>query len=145
MQMRTIKYSYPEQQHLLIAAEPEVLYATSAKLQYYSISSFFKLNKLLSFSQAEWADMLHISDRTLQRYIKEDKPFEGLHAEHLYQLENMAQLAHEVFSKPEAIKEWLLLNKNVLGKTLNFSALRSFWGVKLLSNELGRIAQGVYI
>lgn len=143
--MKSINYSYPEQQHMLIAAEPEALYATTPKLQQYKIGSFAKLNKLLPFSQAEWADILHISDRTLQRYLKESKPFEGLYAEHLYQLENMALLAQEVLGKPEAVKNWLVRKKEVLGKTLDFSSLRSFWGVKLISNELGRIAHGVYI
>lgn len=143
--MKSIKYNYPENQQLSIAAEPEVLYVTTPKLQQYTINSFVKLNELLPFSQLEWADILHISDRTLQRYLKENKPFEGLHAEHLYQLENMAQLANNVLGKPDVIKNWLLRKKEVLGKTLDFSTLRSFWGVKLLSNELGRIAHGVYI
>ena len=100
---------------------------------------------MLPFSQAEWADILHISDRTLQRYIKEDKPFEGLFAEHLLQLENMAVLALEIFDKPETVKQWLVSPKRVLDHTLDFSALKSFWGVKLISNELGRMAYGVYI
>jgi uncharacterized protein (DUF2384 family) len=143
--MKSINYSYPEHQHMLIAAEPEALYATTPKSQHYKIGSFTKLNQLLPFSQAEWADILHISDRTLQRYLKEGKPFEGLYAEHLYQLENMALLAQEVLGKPEIVKNWLVRKKEVLGKTLDFSALRSFWGVKLISNELGRIAHGVYI
>ena len=143
--MKSIKYQLPPQQPLLIAAEPEVLYATTPKSKQYKIGSFSQLNKMLLFSQAEWADILHISDRTLQRYIKENKPFEGLHAEHLYQLENMANLALTVFSTPEDVKNWLLKPKEVLGKILDFSTLQSFWGVKLLSNELGRIAYGVYI
>ncbi|MNK17171.1 hypothetical protein D3C87_353560 [compost metagenome] len=143
--MKAINYNFPEQQIFLIAAEPETLYATSQKLKDYTVDNFSKLNKMLSFSQIEWANILHISDRTLQRYIKERKSFEGLHAEHLYQLENMAKLALEVFSSPEKVKVWLQDSKQVLGKTLDFSTLQSFWGVKLLSNELGRIAHGVYI
>jgi putative toxin-antitoxin system antitoxin component (TIGR02293 family) len=143
--MKTIKYKIPEDQPISIAAEPEALYAVTPKSKRYTIHSFTELNNILQLSQAEWADILHISDRTLQRYIKESKAFEGLHAEHLYQLENMAALAQEVFSTPEDIKQWLMRSKQVLGKTLDFSALQSFWGVKLLSNELGRILHGVYI
>lgn len=143
--MKSINYSYPENLPIQIASEPEVLYVTESKLNRFQIKSFEKLNQKLLFSQAEWADILHISDRTLQRYIKDNKPFEGLHAEHLYQLENMANLALEIFSTPEAVKTWLLLPKTILNKNLGFSALQSFWGVKLISNELGRIAYGVYI
>jgi len=143
--MKAIKYKYPEAQPLSIAAEPEVLYATTPKSKRYGIGSFSHLNKILPLSQAEWAEILHISDRTLQRYIKENKPFEGLYAEHLYQIENMANIALEVFGTPERAKAWLQQPKEVLGKVLDFSSLQSFWGVKLISNELGRIAHGVYI
>ncbi len=128
-----------------IAAEPEVLYAITVKSNYFEISRFELLSKKLLFSQLEWADILHISDRTLQRYLKDKKPFEGLYAEHLYQLENMANLGLAVFSTPEGLKQWLLKSKDVLSEQLDFSTLQSFWGVKLISNELGRIAYGVYI
>ncbi len=101
--------------------------------------------KKLLFSQLEWANILHISDRTLQRYLKYHKPFEGLYAEHLCQLENMANLGLSAFSTPEALKLWLSKSKEVLHVQLDFSTLQSFWGVKLISNELGRIAYGVYI
>lgn len=127
------------------AAEPAVLYEKAIKSDQFLISHFEALSKKLLFSQAEWAEILHISDRTLQRYIKDNKPFEGLYAEHLYQLENMANLALELFSSPEAVKDWLMSSKNVLNQTLDFKTLRSFWGVKLISNQLGRIAYGVYI
>lgn len=143
--MKSINYSYPVGLPISIASEPEVLYVTESKLNQFKISSFEKLNQKLLFSQTEWADILHISDRTLQRYIKDNKPFEGLYAEHLYQLENMANLALEIFLTPDSVKTWLLSPKTILNKSLGFSALQSFWGVKLISNELGRIAYGVYI
>ncbi|QPH37645.1 type II RES/Xre toxin-antitoxin system antitoxin [Pedobacter endophyticus] len=142
--MKKIKY-HQQEAHILIASEPEVLYRKTTSGLLFSIKKFEVLSSRLPFSQAEWADILHISDRTLQRYIKEDKPFEGLFAEHLLQLENMAALALEIFDKPETVKQWLLSPKRVLDQTLDFSALKSFWGVKLISNELGRMAYGVYI
>lgn len=143
--MKSLIYDKPASSNLIIASEPEVLYVTSSKLIEFTITKFEALNKKLLFSQAEWADILHISDRTLQRYIKDNKPFEALHAEHLQQLDNMANLALAIFEKPEKVKSWLMSSKQVLQHTLNFSSLKSFWGVKLISNELGRIAYGVYI
>lgn len=142
--MKSIKYKIQDLP-IQIASEPEILYTSGKKLNEYSITKFNSLNKKLLFSQAEWASILHISDRTLQRYLKEHKSFEGLYAEHLYQLENMADLALEVFGHTDLVKSWLQESKNVLGKVLDFSALKSFWGVKLISNELGRILHGVYI
>ena len=75
---------------------------------------------------------MHVSDRTLQRYLKENKPFEGLFAEHLYQLDNMAELGMIVFFNAKNLEMWLRSPKSVLGKTLDFSTLQSFWGVKLI-------------
>ena len=128
-----------------IASEPEVLYQSTTKAETFSVRSFQELSQKLLFTQLEWADILHISDRTLQRYVKEGKPFEGLVAEHLYQLENMAELGLQVFSNPIVLEDWLRTSKNILGKVIDFSALKSFWGVKLICNELGRIEHGVYI
>ena len=143
--MKSLIYDKPISSNLLIASEPEVLYVTSSKLIEFTINNFEALSKKLLFSQSEWADILHISDRTLQRYIKDKKPFEGLHAEHLQQLDNMANLALDIFIKPDKVKSWLMSSKQVLQHTLNFASLKSFWGVKLISNELGRMAYGVYI
>lgn len=143
--MKSINYNQPNATAMSIASEPEVLYLIANKTQEFKINAFEILSKKLLFSQAEWAEILHISDRTLQRYLKENKPFEGLFAEHLQQLDNMANLSLEVFSTPENVKNWLISSKQVLNHTLDFSSLKSFWGVKLISNELGRIAYGVYI
>ena len=144
--MKTIQYQMPEQSvQLRIAAEPEVLYVARKNVELFSIKQFNELARKLLFTQVEWADILHISDRTLQRYLKEGKPFEGLFAEHLYQLENMAELGLEVFSDAKALEEWLRKPKQVLENTIDFSTLESFWGVKLICNELGRIEYGVYI
>ena len=128
-----------------IAAEPEVLYMARKTIDLFPIDQFQALSQKLLFTQLEWADILHISDRTLQRYLKDNKPFEGLFAEHLYQLENMAELGLSVFSTPKALEEWLRKPREVLGEVHDFSTLKSFWGVKLICNELGRIEHGVYI
>lgn len=143
--MKTINYKMPREMPLQIASEPEVLYFAKDKKSAFSITDFNSLSKKLLFTQMEWANILHISDRTLQRYLKENKPFEGLYAEHLYQLENMAALGITVFGSPASFDEWLRKPKMVLGEAIDFSAMHSFWGVKLICNELGRLEHGVYI
>ena len=143
--MKEIDYQMPAVTPLRIAAEPEVLYVARKAVSEFSIAQFQELGAKLPFTQLEWADILHISDRTLQRYLKDQKPFEGLYAEHLYQLENMADLGLEVFGKPKLLEEWLRKPRLVLGEQQDFSTLKSFWGVKLIANELGRIEHGIYI
>lgn len=143
--MKAINYKMPRELPLQMASEPEVLYFAKDKIAAFSIADFNSLSQKLLFTQLEWAAILHISDRTLQRYLKENKPFEGLYAEHLYQLENMAAIGIQVFGEAKHFDEWLRQPKSILDKTIDFSALQSFWGVKLVCNELGRIEHGVYI
>lgn len=143
--MKAINYKMPKEVPLQIASEPEVLYFSKNRIAAFPMLDFHSLSQKLLFTQMEWANILHISDRTLQRYLKDHKSFEGLYAEHLYQLENMAELGLAVFGNPEALDEWLRRPKVVLEKLIDFSAMQSFWGVKLISNELGRLEHGVYI
>jgi uncharacterized protein (DUF2384 family) len=143
--MKRINYEMPDPDNLLGRVnEPEVMYLSNATLDIFPISSFNLLSEKLLFTQAEWASELHISDRTLQRYLKENKAFEGLFAEHLYQMEQLADLGLLVFGDVKALDTWLRSPRDVLGKLLDFSTSSSFWGVRLLCNELGRIEYGVY-
>ena len=141
--MKNIQYNKPQNTPLM-AAEPAAIYLSSAKVGTFSIHRFEVLNQKLSFTQPEWAAILHISDRTLQRYLKEGKPFEGLHAEHLYQIDALADIGVSVFESDASFEEWLRTPKSILGKEIGFDALRSFGGVQLIADELGRIAHGVY-
>lgn len=147
--MKKLNYNYPEHDsdHSSVLREPVAVYAKTIKQvpSTLSMDEFLALDKLLPLSQAEWSDALHISDRTLQRYIKDNKPFDGLHAEHLMQIKLLAQKGAVLFASPAKFKEWLLRSKDVLGNRLDFSALQSFWGVRQLLKELGRIEHGVYI
>lgn len=128
-----------------MVAEPAALYMSSIKPNTFSITRFESLSRQLPFTQQEWADMLHISDRTLQRYLKDHKPFEGLHAEHLHQIAALADMGLKVFGNGETLEAWLRRPKKIMGREVGFDALRSFGGTQLLSDELGRIAHGVYI
>ncbi|MGV3760848.1 type II RES/Xre toxin-antitoxin system antitoxin [Parapedobacter sp.] len=144
--MKNIRYDKPDlpTRDPLVAAEPAVLYVSSANIGSFAVSKFEALSKKLSFTQQEWADVLHISDRTLQRYLKDHKPFEGLHAEHLHQIDALANIGHSVFGNAARFEAWLRAPKTVLGKEVGFEALRSFGGAQLIVDELGRMLHGVY-
>jgi putative toxin-antitoxin system antitoxin component (TIGR02293 family) len=123
--------------------EPEVAYASASKL--FTADNFVKLSLLLGFSQAEWASILHISDRTLQRNLKDAKPFGGLQAELLHYLKKLTDTGLQLFENEQSFVQWLRTPKNVLGQQLGFESLQSITGIGLLQQELGRIAYGVYI
>src|SRR5690554_3138435 len=144
IKMKPIEYTMPPQKAQMLA-EPAVMYVANPRVGVFSHARFQSLSSKLSFTQQEWADILHISDRTLQRYLKEERSFEGLHAEHLHQLDALAGLGIAVFGSPSAFEAWLRRPKSILGQDVGFSALRSFGGTQLLGDELGRMLHGVYI
>lgn len=144
--MKNIRYDkpIPKPEASFLAAEPAAIYLASAGVQIFPITKFESLSRKLPFTQQEWGDMLYISERTLQRYLKEQKPFEGLHAEHLYQLDALADIGLSVFGDAAAFDAWLRRDKHILGKQVGFEALRSFGGTQLIADELGRMVYGVY-
>ena len=144
MKNKPIKYAAPKVQKLgQLLQEPEVSYVANANM--LSATAFVKLSGILGFSQAEQAAILHISDRTLQRNLKDGKPFSGLQAELLHSLKKLTDTGLQLFDNEQSFIKWLRTPKNVLGQNLGFESLQSITGISLLQQELGRIAYGVYI
>jgi putative toxin-antitoxin system antitoxin component (TIGR02293 family) len=144
MKKKPVKYTAPKAPALAsLLSEPEVAYAVDT--QQFGISAFESLQQKLGFSQAEWAAILHLSERTLQRYLKDEKAFTGLQAELLHYLRKLTDTGLQLFDSAESFVQWLRSPKSVLGHLLHFQSLQSITGIRLLQQELGRIAYGVYI
>jgi putative toxin-antitoxin system antitoxin component (TIGR02293 family) len=125
--------------------EPQTLFLTETAAPLFDLARLDRLQATIGFSQAEWATIINVSLKTLQRYQKEGRPFDGLQAEHLQQIEQLIALGLSVFADAKALEAWLRRSKQVLGKSIDFSALQSFWGTRLLFDELGRMVHGIYI
>lgn len=139
-----LDYNYPEEESLTsMVNEPvAVSYLIEPK---FSFARFTALQPFFGFTQLEWAGILHLSDRTLQRYQRDNTAFTGLQAEQLLHLERLGKLGNELFSHVHAFQQWLRTPKQVLNQLLDFKALSSTTGIQMLIAELGRIAHGVYI
>ena len=106
---------------------------------------FEKIMALVPFTQKEWANILHLSERTLQRYSKDNNSFEGIYVDRILQLEQLIQIGLETFVDAEALYRWLHREKKVLGHVINFESLYSTQGIQDIIDEIGRIQYGVYI
>jgi len=106
---------------------------------------FEKIMALVPFTQKEWANILHLSERTLQRYSKDNNSFEGIYVDRILQLEQLIQMGLETFVDAEALYRWLHREKKVLGHVINFESLYSTQGIQDIIDEIGRIQYGVYI
>lgn len=110
----------------------------------YTYKKLKKITDLVPFTQSEWANMLHLSERTLQRYAKNNSSFEGIYTDRILLLQEMIQLGLETFTSAGSFYSWLKKDKKVLGQTINFQSLYSDRGIQEVIDQLSRIQYGVY-
>jgi uncharacterized protein (DUF2384 family) len=105
---------------------------------------FEKIAAIVPFTQKEWANILNLSERTLQRYSKDNTSFEGIYVDRILHVEELIRLGLETFTNAVAFYRWLKREKHVLGKTLNFESLYSTRGIQDTIDQIVRIQYGVY-
>lgn len=110
----------------------------------FTYRKFKKVADMVPFTQAEWASVLHLSERTLQRYAKNNGSFEGIYTDRILQLQELVETGLATFSSPDAFYQWLKKDKPVMGHVLNFSSLSTTRGIQETLNQLVRIQHGVY-
>jgi putative toxin-antitoxin system antitoxin component (TIGR02293 family) len=110
----------------------------------YSYKKLKKITDMVPFTQTEWANMLHLSERTLQRYAKNNSSFEGIYTDRILLLQEMINLGLETFTNADTFYQWLKKDKPVMGQILNFQSLYSDRGIQEVIDQLSRIQYGVY-
>ncbi|GAC1440835.1 MAG: hypothetical protein NVSMB63_07800 [Sediminibacterium sp.] len=111
----------------------------------FTFKKFQKIAARVPFTQSEWAHILHLSERTLQRYAKGNISFEGIYTDRILHIQNLIEMGLETFTSADALYRWLKREKHVLGQPLNFESLYSSRGIQEVIDEIGRIQYGVYI
>lgn len=96
------------------------------------------------FSMPEWSKFLHISDRTMQRYQKENKAFELPQSEKIVELAMFYERGIRVFGEREKFDTWLNLENIALHNTRPKDLLDSSIGINWLHEVLTRIEHGVF-
>ncbi len=127
--------------------EPGVVYRTVKRLPSFTDFSYKKFEKIsnkIPFSLKEWANILHLSERTLQRYAKDNKNFEGIYVDRIMQIDQLIQVGLNTFSDADALYEWLKKDKQIMGRIINFNSLSTTQGINDIIDQLGRIQHGVY-
>lgn len=128
--------------------EPMVDYAPVKRfsiIEDFTYHQFRQISGKVPFTQKEWANMLHLSERTLQRYSRDNSTFEGLYVDRILHIQQLIDMGLETFISAEALYNWLKNDKNVGGHLLNFESLYSSQGIQDVIDEIGRIQYGVYI
>jgi hypothetical protein len=107
----------------------------------FTYKEFKKIFDKSPFTLAEWADLLFISERTLQRYAKTNAEFSGLHIERILQLEKLIDMGNDFFKKN--FKEWLLSSPFSLNGLTPISMLNTYEGIQEVTFLIGRIQHGI--
>ena len=113
-------------------------------LKEFTYQDFKKVADKVPFTQAEWSDILHISERTLQRYAKDNHLFAPINAERVLLINKVLQEAQITFGKSEKFYEWIKRNPYMMEGNLSIQSLSTYEGIQNVLTQLGRIQQGVF-
>ena len=101
------------------------------------------LANYLSLSSKQVADLLPITERTLQRYSSRQY-FNQAVSEQVIHIAEVLAKGTEIFKEKNKLLLWLNTPHKVFSGSTPFSLLVSRFGTELVLEELGRIEFGVY-
>ena len=104
---------------------------------------FKKLATFSPFSLQEWSKILHLTERSLQRYKKENRPFDPLQSEKIIQILLLYKKGIQVFGSKENFDQWLDTIIPALGQIKPKDILDSSFGIDMIRDELIRIEHGI--
>ena len=85
--------------------EPEAVYNRTVKIipsiNNFTYNEFKKIADKVPFTQTEWASILHVSERTLQRYAKNNGSFAPINADRALQIAQVINEGKITFGKTE--------------------------------------------
>lgn len=117
--------------------------STTNQVKDFVYSEFKKIADKAPFTQGEWAAMLHVSERTLQRYAKNNGAFAPINAERAMQIAQVLAEGKKAFGKTEMFYKWIKTNPVMAEGQLSIESLNSAQGIQLVLTQLGRIQYGI--
>ena len=140
--------SYKQKEGIIKAEEPTPVYNRTVKvipqLKDFTYSEFKKISDKTPFTQGEWATMLHVSERTLQRYAKNNGSFAPINAERAMQIDKVLKEAKITFGTLDNFYNWLKNEPSMLGGNLSLESLTTSVGIERLLTQLYRIQHGLF-
>ena len=129
--------------------DPEVPYFTKSvkvfpSLKDFTYSEFKKISDKIPFTQAEWSAILHVSERTLQRYAKNNGSFAPINAQRALQIAKIIEMGKVTFGSVDTFYLWIKRNPYMLGGNLSFESLTTTEGIERVTTQLQRIQHGLF-
>ena len=109
----------------------------------FNYKEFKKIADKVPFTQQEWSQILHISERTLQRYAKANSNFPFSVVDRILQIDKVIKRGIEVFGSLDKFIRWLRINPPALEGRISLDSLRTIEGINLVLTQIGRIEHGI--
>ena len=87
---------------------------------------------------------MHVSERTLQRYAKNNGSFAPINAERAMQIAHVIKEGIITFGNSNLFYSWIKRNPYMLEGTLSFESLTTNEGIQRVLTQLGRIQHGIF-
>ncbi len=98
------------------------------------------------FNEEDWAEILGVSTKSLQRYKKDvDHRFKSIHSEKIIEMTEVTALGLDVFDSSHQFYLWLTAPSYALGGHLPKDLLKDSYGKEMVMDELNRIDHGVFV
>ena len=104
--------------------------------------ALLRLARYLDFTMSQMAEVLPVTERTIQRYSSKHR-FNKVVSEHILKITEVAARGSEVFGSREKFLSWIKSPSPALGKRTPASLLGSGFGTEMVLDELGRIEHGI--
>ncbi|HUS01420.1 MAG TPA: antitoxin Xre/MbcA/ParS toxin-binding domain-containing protein [Chitinophagaceae bacterium] len=109
----------------------------------FNYKEFKKIADKVPFTLQEWSQIIHISERTLQRYAKANSNVPFSVVDRILQIDKVIKRGIEVFGNLDKFISWLRSDPYMLEGRLSLQSLRSIEGINLVLTQLGRIEHGI--
>ena len=116
-----------------------------AEVKDFTHDDFKEIADKTDFLQKEWSDLLHISERTLQRYARDSGTFNFSVTDRILQIDKVLERGKEVFGSYAKFLLWLREEPLVYEGNLSIYSLATFEGINQVLAQIGRIEHGILL
>lgn len=105
--------------------------------------SFSGIMKESPFSFQDWSRFLHLSERTIQRYKKDNRYFDPIYSDRIMEISFLYNKGIDVFGNRDYFDKWLETTHAGFGGVMPKDLLDNSFGIQLVNDELTRIEYGI--
>lgn len=114
-----------------------------AEVKDFTFAEFSEIADKTDFLQKEWSELLHISERTLQRYARDNGTFSFSVTDRITQIDKVLERGKEVFGSYTKFILWLREEPLTYDGSLSLYSLATFEGISNTLTQIGRIEHGI--